>query len=62
MEISNEFPYANPNTGAWEIMDESILNDIAVYPPTEAVETGEHLKDIGNNIDLFDKIWSNIKK
>lgn len=62
VEISNEFPYANPNTGAWEIMDESILNDIAVYPPTEAVETGEHLKDIGNNIDLFDKIWSNIKK
>lgn len=62
VENSIAYPYANPNMAAWEIMDESILNDIAVYPPQEAVDTGEHLKDIGNKIDAFDKIWSNIKK
>ncbi|SCN25243.1 Spermidine/putrescine-binding periplasmic protein precursor [Clostridium sp. N3C] len=62
VEISKAYPYANPNTAAWGIMDESILNDIAVYPPQEAIESGEHLKDIGNKIDAFDKIWSNVKK
>jgi spermidine/putrescine transport system permease protein len=62
VEISKEFPYANPNRGAWELMDKEILADIAVYPPDEAVKKGEHLKDIGEAIEAFDKVWSNIKE
>ncbi|QCX33316.1 extracellular solute-binding protein [Caloramator sp. E03] len=61
-EISKAFPYANPNIEAQKIIDQDILNDIAVYPPEEAVKKGEHLKDIGNDIKYFDKIWSQIKQ
>lgn len=62
LEISKAFPYANPNIEAQKLMDKAILNDISVYPPEEAVKKGEHLKDIGNEIKHFDKIWSEIKQ
>ena len=61
-EISESFPYANPNEEAHKLMKKSILEDIAVYPPSEAVKNGEHLKDIGDNTKYFDKIWSQIKQ
>lgn len=60
-EISKAFPYANPNTAAWKLMDPKMLKDIAIYPPDDAVKKGEHLKDIGKDIEKFDKIWSAIK-
>lgn len=61
-EISREFPYANPNKAAYPYIDQDIMSDIAVYPPAEAVKTGEHLKDIGQAVQEFDKIWSEVKK
>jgi len=61
LEISKAFPYANPNTEAWKLMDKSMLDDISIYPPDEAVKNGEHLKDIGKGIESFDKVWSGIK-
>ena len=61
-EISKAFPYANPNAAAQKLMDKNILNDIAVYPPDSAVKKGEHLVDIGNEINYLDKIWSEIKQ
>lgn len=61
-EISQAFPYANPNVEAHKLMDKSVLDDIAVYPPTDAVKSGEHLKDIGDETKYFDKIWSQIKQ
>lgn len=61
-EISESFPYANPNIEAHKLMDKSVLSDIAVYPPSAAVKKGEHLKDIGDNTKYFDKIWSQIKQ
>ncbi|MDV3429110.1 MAG: extracellular solute-binding protein [Bacillota bacterium] len=61
-EISESFPYANPNAEAHKLMKKSVLDDIAVYPPGDAVKKGEHLKDIGDNTKNFDKIWSQIKQ
>lgn len=61
-EISKAFPYASPNKAAYPYIDQDILNNIAVYPPSEALKTGEHLKDIGQSVQLFDKIWSEVKK
>lgn len=61
LEISQEFPYANPNKETQKLMDPEILNDIAVYPPQEEVKRGEYLKDIGSSVQLFDRIWSQIK-
>lgn len=61
-EISKAFPYGNPNTAAYPYIDKDILNDEAVYPPEEAIENGEHLKDIGDAIKLYDNIWSEVKQ
>lgn len=61
-EISESFPYANPNGEAQKLMDKSVLGDIAVYPPRDAVKKGEYLKDIGGNTKYYDKIWSQIKQ
>jgi len=60
-EISHSFPYGNPNTAAYKYIDKKILNDKAVYPPTDAVKKGEYLKDIGKSVTDLDKIWTEVK-
>ncbi|NFV13144.1 extracellular solute-binding protein [Clostridium sporogenes] len=60
-QVSEEFPYANPNKAAYPLMDKDKLNDIAVYPPREAVEGNEIIKDVGETTKLYDDIWTEIK-
>ncbi|APQ73788.1 spermidine/putrescine ABC transporter permease [Clostridium botulinum] len=60
-QVSEEFPYANPNKAAYPLMDKDKLNDIAVYPPKEAVEGNELIKDVGETTKLYDDIWTEIK-
>lgn len=61
-EISHYFPYGNPNTAAYNYIDKSIMDDIAVYPPESEVKKGEYLRDIGESVTLFDEIWSEVKQ
>jgi spermidine/putrescine transport system permease protein len=61
-EISHYFPYGNPNSAARSYIDPAILQDTAVYPPNELVKKGEYLKDIGESILEFDRIWSEVKQ
>jgi spermidine/putrescine transport system permease protein len=61
-EISKAFPYANPNTAAYPLIDKNIIDDIGIYPPEADVKKGEHLKDLGDKDKLYDKIWSEVKK
>lgn len=60
-EISAEFPYANPNKEVYNLLGDDVLKNPAIFPPDENVKTGEHLKDIGSSVTLFDKIWTKIK-
>ncbi|MBD5586053.1 extracellular solute-binding protein [Clostridium botulinum] len=60
-QVSEEFPYANPNKAAYPLMDKDKLNDIAVYPPREAVEGNELIQDVGETTKLYDDIWTEIK-
>lgn len=60
-QVSEEFPYANPNKAAYPLMDKDKLNDIAVYPPREAVEGNELIKDVGETTKLYDDTWTEIK-
>ncbi|MBL4935295.1 extracellular solute-binding protein [Clostridium sp. YIM B02515] len=61
-EISEAYPYGNPNTAAYQYIDKKILDDKGIYPPEEEVKKGEHLKDIGDSIKLYDDIWSEVKQ
>ncbi|WP_461615624.1 extracellular solute-binding protein [Clostridium sp. Marseille-QA1073] len=60
-QVSEEFPYANPNQAAYPLIDPGKLNDIAVYPPREAVEGNELIKDVGEATRLYDDIWTEVK-
>ncbi|GAB7388911.1 hypothetical protein BSNK01_27490 [Bacillaceae bacterium] len=61
-EISQEFPYANPNKEAHQLLDQTILQDPAVYPPFKELAKGEYLQDIGEATREYDRIWSEIKQ
>jgi len=61
-EISRYFPYGNPNKAAKAYIDPEILQDEAVYPPDAEVKKGEYLRDIGESILEFDRIWSEVKQ
>ncbi|WP_101541688.1 extracellular solute-binding protein [Clostridium ihumii] len=60
-QVSEEFPYANPNKEAQKLMPKEKLEDIAVYPPREAVEHNELIKDVGEATKLYDDIWTQVK-
>ncbi|KPU42345.1 spermidine/putrescine-binding periplasmic protein precursor [Oxobacter pfennigii] len=60
-EISKEFPYANPNLEAHKLMDKETLENEAIYPGEADIEKGEHLKDIGDAIKIYDAIWTDVK-
>jgi len=61
-EISYNFPYGNPNVAAYDLIDPSIMNDPAIYPPKEDLQEGEYLRDIGDKVKLIDEIWTDVKK
>lgn len=61
-EISKEFPYANPNLAAHQLIDPQILEDQAVYIPSDAMKRGEYMTDLGKATTDYDRIWSEIKQ
>lgn len=61
-EISEDFPYTNPNMAARELIDGEILEDPIVYPPDDELEKGEYLIDIEDTVQEYDRIWSEIKQ
>lgn len=60
-EIAKDFPYINPNTEARKLIDKETLENIAIYPPPEEMKRVESLKDIGDAVKLYDRIWSEVK-
>ncbi|MEQ8154943.1 MAG: spermidine/putrescine ABC transporter substrate-binding protein [Clostridiaceae bacterium] len=60
--ISDEFPYTNPNAAARKLMDKSVTDNTIVYPTSDLVKNGEHLKDLGDTTQLYDKIWTEFKQ
>ena len=51
--LANYTGYATPNTSSFEFIDESILNDPALYPPERSRETLEFLVDIGDSDVMY---------
>lgn len=60
-EISESFPYANPNVEAHKLMDAETLDNKVIYPDTEIIKNGEYLKDLGETTRIFDEIWTELK-
>lgn len=60
-EISQSFPYINPNNEARKLIDKATLENIAIYPPAEELKRVEGIKDIGDAVTLYDRVWSEVK-
>jgi spermidine/putrescine-binding protein len=52
--------YATPNMNADEYIDEEILEYEAVYPPEEVFNKLHWLEPIGDFLEVYDRIWTEI--
>ncbi len=53
--------YSTPNTETFKILDEEIKNDKTAYPDDEILKKCEVFVDLGDNIKLYNKAWTEIK-
>lgn len=60
-EISQSFPYINPNKAAHPMIDKEIMSNTAIYLPEEDMKKVETVEDIGDAIKLYDRVWSEVK-
>jgi spermidine/putrescine transport system permease protein len=60
-EIAKSFPYINPNNEARKLIDKATLDNIAIYPPAEEMKRVESIADIGDAVQLYDRVWSEVK-
>lgn len=61
-EITEDFPYSNPNKAAHDLIGDEIMTHPAVNPPEEEISKGEFLKDLGDKVLDYDRVWSEVKR
>jgi spermidine/putrescine transport system permease protein len=59
--IANGTGYSTANLRARVLIGEDLLANAAAYPPPEALERCELIRDIGATITLYDRYWTEIK-
>jgi len=53
--------YGTPNAAAKEFIDPAILEDESIYPPAEVEPRLQWIEDVGDAIELYDRIWTEFK-
>lgn len=53
--------YGTPNAAAKEFIDPDILADEGIYPPPEVEERLQWIEDVGDALELYDRIWTEFK-
>ena len=59
--ISNYTWYASPNAASTEFIDAEILEEPAIYPPSEVMDKLEWLEDVGEATPLYERFWTEVK-
>jgi len=54
--------YASPNKAARALMDRSLLDDPAIFPPRTVIDKCQWLDDRGQDIKKIEKIWEAVKE
>ncbi|MDR2708397.1 MAG: spermidine/putrescine ABC transporter substrate-binding protein [Elusimicrobiota bacterium] len=57
-QISEQYPYVNPNKEALKLLPASYLDNPASNVPPEVFKNGEFIKDVGQSIEIYDDIWT----
>lgn len=53
--------YGTPNEAAKEFIDPEILEDAGVYPPEDVAARLQWIEDVGDALELYDRIWTEFK-
>jgi spermidine/putrescine transport system substrate-binding protein len=53
--------YGTPNAAAKEFIDPAILEDEGIYPPAEVESRLQWIEDVGDALELYDRIWTEFK-
>lgn len=53
--------YATPNRAAKEELDPAMLEDEAIYPPAEVEARLQWIEDVGDALELYDRVWTEFK-
>lgn len=60
-EIIESYPYKNVNQATQALLDPDYLYNIASNIPSDIIEDGVYVKNIGESVKLYDKLWAEIK-
>lgn len=60
-DIANETGYSSVNRAARVLIRPDLLANEAAYPPREALERCEFIKEIGPAINIYDRWWTEVK-
>jgi len=60
-DIANGTGYSSVNIAARPLIRPELLSNEAGYPPRDALERCEFIKEIGPAINLYDRLWTEIK-
>ena len=54
--------YPTPNKGAFELLDEEMQNNKAVFPDIDSIKNAEVLKYLGDDVDeIYNEAWKEVK-
>ena len=60
-DIANGTGYSTANRAARALIRAELLTNEAAYPPREALERCEFITDVGPAINVYDRLWTEIK-
>ncbi len=53
--------YGTPNKAAKDVLDPDMLANTAIYPPAEVEAHLQWIEDVGDALELYDRIWTEFK-
>ena len=53
--------YGSPNEAAKEFIDPDMLADERIYPPDDVMQSLQWIEDVGDALELYDRIWTEFK-
>lgn len=53
--------YGTPNQAAKDVIDPDMLADEAIYPPPDVEARLQWIEDVGDALELYDRIWTEFK-
>src|SRR3989344_428051 len=60
--ITKETHYGNPNTAARAHIEADILENPTTFPPDTVVQKLQFVRDVGEDLGLYDKAWEKVKQ